>query len=452
MLLTRSSGATYRSFLMLLSSAASLRRATWAVDLFPREVPKLSSSKNFKTIGEAIWIQAERRRDASNESLLDIAADIAGGESLSINDSTLPINFLANGQRGRTLHLERENVIGTYWNEENLAKLKVEMPVSITLARASGLPEFSFNGSNFEALTSLAKAKSGTPNLPFSESQLRGFGLDSAIGLSFVFSPWSDFCLLCWEFYDRLLQEGKRVEPVAARPFLILGRDYYPLYNEYVLAGDDWALSRMVDCNHSNPRFWSWWDVSTRANLEVDPSTRNLFGTIAAAATGKDFRREWQDLWRGEAATTLEEFIGRERIFIYNAWPWFRSGTDCTGPKGIHPDFSSASGVSRWLNRLIDTLIPRAIATLGDWSWDNDHPGWLHRKLFNTPAANVPCDSFYHPSRRWEGLWDARSRTKPAWSNTWRNEDVRNCDAFTNFLASHRFQDAPQDRIKNLIR
>ena len=192
---------------------------------------------NFDKIGEAIWIQAQRRLH-SKESLLDIAAEIARGESLPVNDSTLPINFLANGERGRTLHLERENVIGTYWNRENLDKLKVEMPVSITLARASGLPEFCFNGSNFEALASLAKAKSGTQKLQFSESQLRGFGLDSAMGLSFVFSPWSDFCLLCWEFYDRLLQEGKRVEPAVAQPFLILSRDYYPLYID-ALPGDE---------------------------------------------------------------------------------------------------------------------------------------------------------------------------------------------------------------------
>jgi len=368
---------------------------------------------NFNKVGEAIWRQAERRGGGSNESILDIAAEIARGESLPINDSTLPINFLANGERGRTLHLERENVIGTYWDEEHLKELKVEMPVSITLARASGLPEFSFDGSNFEALTPLAKAKSGTQKLPFSESQLRGFGLDSATGLSFVFSPWSDFCLLCWEFYDRLLQEGKRVEPAVAQPFLILSRDYYPLYNEYVLAGDDWALSRMFDCNHSNQRFWSCWKVSTNANLTVDAGTLKLFGAITATAgstTDKDFRRAWEGLRTGESATTLEEFIGRERIFIYNVWPWFRSGRDCTGDNGIHPDLSRAPRVRGWLNRIIDLLSPRAIATLGSWSWDSRNPGWLHRELFTTAAAAVRCDSFHHPSSpSWEGRWHVRT-------------------------------------------
>jgi hypothetical protein len=346
---------------------------------------------NFNKIGEAIWIQAERRRLHSKESLLDIAREIARGESLPINDSTLPINFLANCERGRTLHLERENVIGTYWNEEHPEELKVEMPVSIMLARASNSPEFSFNGSNFEALASLAKAKSGTQKLQFSESQLRGFELDSATGLSFVFSLWSDFCLLYWEFYDRLLQEGKRVESAVAQPFLILSRDFYPLYNEYVLSGYDWALSRMLDCNHSNPRFWSYYDISMNGNLTVDTSTIKLFGRMAAVtegATSKNLWPAWAKLGRGEAATSLEEFIGRERIFIYNVWPWFRPGFDCQGYKGIHSDFSTAPRVSGWLNRIIDTLAPRSIATLGDWNWHVRRPGWFPEKSSWTLMAD----------------------------------------------------------------
>jgi hypothetical protein len=393
----------------------------------------MSPSNNFNTIGEAIWKQAEWKRDAGNESLLDIASEIARGEFCAPNDPKGPINYLVNGERGRTLHLEGESVIGVYWSEEHIPK--EDMPVSITLAHASGLPEISFDGFNFDKLSSLAKAKSGTPELSFSECQLRGFGLGSALGLSFVFSPWSDFCLLCWEFYDRLLQNGERIQRAAAQPLLILGRDYYPLSRDYVLAGDDWALSRLFDCNHSNPRFWSWWGVSAEANLTVDKSTRNLFGTMAAASTRKIIEQAWEDLIRGEAATSLEEYIGKERIFIYNVWPWFRSGFECRGEKGIHPDFSRAPGVSGWLNRIIDALAPRAIATLGDWSWDDQHPGWLHRKLFATPSADVPCDCFYHPSSgRWERFWDAGTRTAPAWVNTWRNKGVRNCDAFTKFL------------------
>jgi hypothetical protein len=101
-----------------------------------------------------------------------------------------------------------------------------------------------------------------------------------------------------------------------------------------------------------------------------------------------------------------------------------RPGSDCKGYIGIHSDFSKAPRVSGWLNGIIDTLAPRSIATHGNWSWHVRRPGWLYRRLFTTPAANVPCDSFHHPSsRHWEGHWD--SGTAQVWGDTWRIKGVR---------------------------
>ena len=177
----------------------------------------------------------------------------------------------------------------------------------------------------------------------------------------FLFSPWTDFCLLCWDYYDCLKKKNGNL-PEPGNPILIFGRDYYPLSHECVEANEDWGLNRMFCCNSSKPIFWGHYGILTHSTKCTDPSTFNLFKAIESAAS--------------RYPMGLEEYIGWKRILVYNVWPWFRCGQEVTGGKNIHSDFSRVPAVCDSASRIVDALKPSKIAALGEWSYWRG-PSWL---------------------------------------------------------------------------
>ncbi len=176
-----------------------------------------------------------------------------------------PINYLANGNRSTTLKTSHGTLIGTCL--ANLASYCHHSP-----------PFQPFNGCNFHDLRWLAEAKSGLHGAKFSNGQYRGFGMAAPDaerppdfpGLSFLFSPWTDFCLLCWDYYDCLKKKNGNL-PEPGNPILIFGRDYYPLSHECVEANEDWGLNRMFCCNSSKPIFWGHYGILTHSTKCTDP-------------------------------------------------------------------------------------------------------------------------------------------------------------------------------------
>lgn len=339
--------------------------------------------------------------------LINLAADIAkgvdphsshGGKTLSqMTDKKTcelcfgqrcpnPINYLANGEAPLTAPL---GLAG---------RLKVNIEGSCTCLTHSPPSSLIFNGCNFINLKPLAQAKGlrGSP----SDEHLRGFNIPGGdTGLSILFGPWSDFCLWCWSQYPNS----------EAQPILILAKDYYPFSYEKAIAGTDWGVERVNEI------------LSHKAK---DRASLKLFGAFKNKAKARfGSEQEWI------------RYIGENRIFIYNVWPWFRCGQKTTGNSGIHSDFSKLPCLWKWVDRLIDCLRPAKIAALGSWSYDTNlskPDEWLRKQSSVLRHFQGHINMFRHPSApAWPRPW-----TKPtAWTNHGKHTgNKKNNEAFEDFL------------------
>ncbi len=362
-------------------------------------------------IGRIIKNQAKLFK-CEGDDLLKVVHDIATAkDSPKISRTRIrPINYLANAVSSGILTLgECRRVIG----------------IETAQAKTATANEI-FDGVNFRPLLPLAEAKNGSVSSPLTDSELRGFGLNSALGLSYLLSPWTDFCLLCWDYYDRTVGADSEVA-LSKSSRLILGKDYYPLSHEAVLSRqNDWPINGMMDCNLGNNEFWNSYGVPPTHVPHHNPSTRNLFDALAEAASHSTGGK-----------LSMEQWIGRERILVYNVWPWFRSGTSTIGSHGIHDYFNKVPCLVEWLCRIIDIIKPDKIATLGEWGYENrdqNPDDWLRKNMLNLATHRVPdVDVFYHPSAGgWNKPWHSGSR----WTATWRaNKNTTVKDAFVDFIS-----------------
>jgi hypothetical protein len=283
-----------------------------------------------------------------------------------------------------------------------------------------------FNGCNFDALADLAQAKHAglRPPKGFSDPELRGFNLRTGLGLSVLFSPWTDFCLLCWADYQRRYDQGEVDDKPTERPTLILAKDYYPLSCCSITAGNDWGVEEIMVLNNICSVYWKKKFCCSLIPPQ-DKSTQNLFNAIGKAAT---------------PGQSLEDFIGQKRIFIYNIWPWFRCGQSPSGNGGIHSDFTHVRIriIWDWLDQLIACLNPGKVAALGDWSYRDPSltyptPDAFLRKYSKALGPTITVDVFRHPSASrkphdWLSPWAPDPWIRPRWVGK------TNAEAFRDFV------------------
>lgn len=373
--------------------------------------PDILNEGSFTDLISRIIKNQAKHFKCKDDDLLKIVHDIATAkDSPEISPRGIrPINYLANASASGILTLaEGRQVIG----------------IQTPQAKEASKSEI-FDGVNSEVLRPLAETKHSGALLPLTDSKLRGFGLSTPLGLSFLLSPWTDFCLLCWDYYDRTAADDSGVTPSRSSR-LILGKDYYPLSHEAVFSQQfDWPVNGMMDCNLGNKKFWNFYGVPPSHVPHHNPSTKKLFDALTKAAFHST-----------DGKLSMEQWIGRERILVYNVWPWFRSGTSTIGSHGIHGYFNKVPCLVEWLCRIIDIIKPAKIAALGEWSYEteNQNPDdWLRKNMLNLATHRVPdVDVFYHPSARdWTRPWRGRR-----WTATWRaNKDTTVRDAFVDFIS-----------------
>jgi hypothetical protein len=283
-----------------------------------------------------------------------------------------PINYMVNGADPRSFPgglggILTRNIVGT----------KCASPRC-----SGGPPVVRFNGCDFGSLGSLATAKYGLHGTgTITPQQLRGFlpnppsELQELPGLAILFSPWTDFCLLCWAMFPES----------QSHPTLIFAKDYYPLACCDVCAGVDWGVQNLWPYSSSlrpSPTFASLRAVAS----STDKSTKNLFGAIDARAASRGL--------------SLEEYIGRNRIVIFNVSPWFRCGTVSSDGDGIHSNLGSVHQVTLLLSSLAGPILsPSKIAALGGWA------GTVSSRSVNRWLPDPPStDLFFHPAD-YLGVW-----------------------------------------------
>ena len=401
---------------------------------------------------------------AAGLSVANIAVDIAHGANIPSRNQTrackhhnlpcpthrncpAPINYLANGDRNASLALPGTStmaggcVLATGQCIQGACCHK-QPPFA-----PPGPHIFRFHGCDFQVLSPLATAKAGCSphNLATSSDRLRGFDLPigpemSARGLSLMFSPWTDFCLLCWAYYDFLRKTDTTLKAPESKPTLIFGKDYYSLSHEYVLPGEEWGLNRMLECNNYDrgfspnicqTPFWNclafWGSLSPIIPSvilptlgTIDQSTRNLFTAVNSAAASHKM--------------SLETFIGRKRILVYNVWPWFRCGQITSGNSGIHSNPNRVPAVVSTLRSMVNALNPERIATLGSWSYSN--PIWGSGQMLDASVfPNLPIGCFNHPSPlSWNRPWTPKMLRGWNISRPIGHGSPQNAAEFTDFI------------------
>ena len=320
-----------------------------------------------------------------------------------------PINYLANGEDPNLSPLDVMGLAGRLFSG----------PASLPALNAI----FGWNPCNFASLSIFASNKANRPS-NWTNEQFRGFNLNSLSGLSILLGPWSDFCLWCWAQYPHL-GEG-------AQPRLVLGKDNDTFANQSICPANDWGQDQVRDVE----KIWG----------ATDPSTRNLFGTLANHALKRPLGTAGGSPASKDELDTLQKFIAQERIFIYNVWPWFRCGKRSTGDDGIHSDFSRVPCLWHWVDSLISCLKPSKIAALGSWSYDTGllaPDAWLRGRSAilrgfppgNHGSSSPTIDVFRHPSARSPSGWSDRWPNPLNWGNAgdrWHGKP--NHQAFVDFL------------------
>lgn len=241
-----------------------------------------------------------------------------------------------------------------------------------------------------------------------------GFQSSSPLGLAVLFGTWSDFSLWCWARHP--LKESASVSPT-----IILAKDHdsYAGLNPKVAPGTDWGVADLG-------QFY----------LSADPSTVNLFeGIFRASGNGAT-----PCLFGPNANPThqaaLEQFIASKRIFIYNLWPWLRSGIPTTGNVNIHNPLHAVPAVVCSFHGIIGALAPSKIACLGGWSWDTalrSSNALMHRS-FLPPHSTIAVDVFRHASAYAANGWTKPWKNPAAWGNGYRWSGKHNDAAFVDFI------------------
>lgn len=241
-----------------------------------------------------------------------------------------------------------------------------------------------------------------------------GFQATHPHGLSILFGTWSDFCLWCWAKHP--VNAGATIEPT-----IILAKDHdsFAGLNPMIAPGIDWGAADLA-------QFY----------LSQDPSTVNLFGAILRASGYSASPNLFGPKSNSAHQAALEQFIASKRVFIYNMWPWLRSGAPTTGNANVHDPLHKVPTVISSFQRLLHVLKPSKIACLGAWSWDTTlpSPDALMRRSFLPTNATASAEVFRHPSAYARHGWTKPWRNPAAWGTGFRWAGRTSEQAFIDFV------------------
>src|ERR1035438_10370968 len=246
--------------------------------------------------------------------LIDLARDIARGIDPHPSNGGVSLSAWARRSCPYSHHARCPSPINYLTNGEDPKNLP-PLNVMGLAGRLAGSPPTRFVPCDFDSLSNLACSKANRRG-SWTNEQLRGFNLDSASGLAILLGPWSDFCLWCWAQNPSLGE--------SEQPILILSKDNDTLPAKTISPTQDWGVDQVEDV--------------AKISSASDPSTQNLFGTLADCALNQPVGTYDSKPSSGGERLKLQQFIAAKRIFIYNVWPWFRCGDSSSGVEGIHSD------------------------------------------------------------------------------------------------------------------
>lgn len=340
----------------------------------------------------------------------------------------------ASSQKNRSVNLSTQSIRQTIWNyvqqhhpcliqvADYIAKGSAQ-PHAPTL----GLPPLNFLV-NAEPPASFPLGLAGCITSPTvtsfaagKQSNAEGFMAQTALGLGILFGTWSDYCLYCWA-------KGHSVHREEFFVTLLFGRDHGAMQDILgkprqgcapLKPGVDWGETEVRDFYQSS-----------------DPSTVNLFTSIYRSAKPGCSRLVFGPHASPQAQADLERFISEYRLFIYNVWPWFRSGASSTDSRSIHSNLHQVSVVKRTLSDLVHALSPLKIAALGSWSYDTSAPTATHhlQNALLPTGYNGVTEVFRHPSAYGRTGWQRRWQAPFRWSADLRWGGKSNAEAFQDFI------------------